>query len=69
MDPNACLALFFDAANDYAATGQSEYLFSANDAHQDLRDWLTKGGFEPKWTPEIKSAFYSWKSGKFHRGS
>lgn len=42
MDPTECLRRFLQHQKD----GERA---EANEAWLDLRDWLARGGFEPKW--------------------
>jgi hypothetical protein len=54
MDPNVCLQLFVDAEREYILSGlDTEATKTAESdmkaAHEDLCDWLQKGGFEPSW--------------------
>lgn len=66
MDPNACLERFDSASEDLEAaldfndpqaveTAQEEM----KEAHADLVNWLTNGGFEPNW------AKYGWSKESF----
>ncbi len=50
MDPNATLLAFLTAIDENDVLG-------AHEAAENLANWLGKGGFEPKWLPEEKSAF------------
>lgn len=42
MDPNECLMR-------WARAVLSEDRSEANDAYEDLRSWMERGGFEPSW--------------------
>jgi hypothetical protein len=48
MDPNAALDMFRKASDRR----------TRNEAHAALRGWLERGGFEPRWTPEERAAFF-----------
>ncbi len=48
MDPNACLRRINDA------TSRSE----RNEACDDLRTWIARGGFQPDWTAYPKATAY-----------
>lgn len=55
MDPNAC----FDRWKFAVARGDAD---EARDAADDLLGWLARGGFEPKWTPEMRAHFMTYVS-------
>ena len=42
MDPNATLEMFIDALKRFDYETATEY-------HGYLKEWLERGGFEPKW--------------------
>lgn len=52
MDPQACYERLLRAV----AEGDAD---EAAEAHDDLRTWLLRGGFEPQWTPSDRSAFFA----------
>ncbi len=52
MDPQACLQRWIYAV----ARGDAR---EAREAWEDLRDWLAKGGFEPKWPEGMREQFFS----------
>jgi hypothetical protein len=55
MDPQACLQRFIDADKD-------QDWDEAETAAEDLMVWMARGGFEPKWPPEMtRAAFMAWK--------
>jgi hypothetical protein len=53
MDPNACLNAWYIAANK----GDNE---TALDRWHDLKDWLDRGGFEPRWHAVERAEFMAW---------
>ena len=53
MDPTACWQLW----DDYVCEGELE---EAQYAAMDLIEWLSKGGFAPKWTDEQSKGFFNW---------
>lgn len=50
MDPNITFLAFLTAIEENDVLG-------AQEAAGNLATWLGRGGFEPKWLPEEKSAF------------
>jgi hypothetical protein len=47
VDPDACLQRWREAMRD------GDY-GEASEAHADLRGWIERGGFEPKWRTETE---------------
>lgn len=50
MDPDSCYDRWLSAKADGDRT-------EARYAKQDLKEWLARGGFEPKWTKAQRAAF------------
>lgn len=50
MDPQACFERWMYAV----ARGDAS---EARDAYEDLSEWLRRGGFEPKWSAEMRRQF------------
>jgi hypothetical protein len=53
MDPQACLARFLSALNE------KDYE-EAKESQEDLKDWLSHGGFPPNWEGISKRDFFFW---------
>lgn len=54
MDPNTCYQLWLQTKDD-------NNLFEDACEHWcDLMEWLSKGGFEPNWTPSERYEFIHW---------
>jgi len=51
MDPNACYERLIAALDEGDIP-------EAKEAARDLQAWITRGGFEPKWTRKQREAFY-----------
>lgn len=54
MDPDAAYQRWRDLRDE------SDYE-EAYYAHQDLKEWLDRGGFEPRWTAAQRRAFMGWR--------
>lgn len=50
MDPNTCYSEYIFAMN----TGN---VSTAKEKRRELLEWLSRGGFEPDWTPADKEWF------------
>ena len=55
MDPNATLERWERACN--AQDGEE-----AQEAYDDLKRWISRGGFEPDWSKSYRAQFMKWKN-------
>jgi hypothetical protein len=55
MDPNVCWERFLQAL-EVGDTAE------ALEARADLSEWLARKGFEPRWSPEQRRAFFAWQA-------
>ena len=78
MDPNACYERWKSALKEWAfgkrglmslgVQAQKEAregaMNEAAEAAENLRNWLSRGGFQPEWSAQEKAAFMKWRAPK-----